>query len=188
MGLLLSGVVLWSVMHFLPAGARGLRGNIVSAVGEGPWKGIVALALVVAIALIVIGWRSITPSPVYTPPSIGAVLMTPLMILAVILLGAANATTNIKRFVRHPMLTGVAVWAGAHLMTNGDDRSLVLFGGLGLWAVIMIAFINKRDGAREKPEAVPPAGEIKLFVISAVVLVVLLFAHPYFAGVPPLVR
>lgn len=187
MEMLLAGVVLWSVMHFLPAGARGLRSSMVSAVGEGPWKGIVALALVISIALIVIGWRSITPSPVYAPPGFGAVLMTPLMILAVLLLGAANATTNIKRFVRHPMLTGVAVWALAHLTTNGDDRSLVLFGGIGLWALIMIPFINKRDGPREKPEPVPPAGEVRLFVISAVVLAVLLLAHPYYAGVPPMV-
>ncbi len=186
MGLLLSGVVLWSVMHFLPAGAAGLRGNLVGTIGEGPWKGIVALALVISIALMVLGWRSIDPSKVYTPPGFGAMLMTPLMILAVVLLGAANAKTNIKRFLRHPMLTGVAVWAGAHLMTNGDDRSLVLFGGLGLWALVMIPFINKRDGPQEKPEAAPPAGDIKLFAIAAVIFIVLILAHPYYAGVTPL--
>ena len=187
MGLLLAGVVLWSVMHFLPAGAAGLRGNMVGVIGEGPWKGLVALSLILSIALIVMGWRSTIPAPVYAPPGIGTVLMTPLMILAVVLLGAANAKTNIKRYIRHPMLTGIIVWAAAHLMTNGDDRTAVLFGGFGLWAIVMIIFINKRDGAWQKPESVPPAGDIKLFAIAAIIFIILVIAHPYFAGVTPLV-
>lgn len=188
MGLLIAGVVLWSVMHFLPAGAAGLRGSLVGTIGEGPWKGLVALSLVLSIALMVMGWRAIAPAPVYAPPGIGAVLMAPLMLLAVVLLGAANAKTNIKRYLRHPMLTGVAVWAAAHLLSNGDDRSVVLFGGMGLWAVIMIFFINRRDGAREAVEKMPVAGEIKLFAISAVIFIVLIIAHPYFAGVAPVAR
>lgn len=188
MGLLIAGVVLWSVMHFLPAGASGLRGSLVGTIGEGPWKGLVALSLILSIALIVMGWRSIAPAPIYMPPAFGSLLMTPLMVLAIILLGAANAKTNLKRFIRHPMLTGVAVWGAAHLMGNGDDRSLVLFGGIGLWAVIMIPFINKRDGAWTAPEKLPMAGDIKLLAISAIVFIVLVFAHPYFAGVSPVAR
>ena len=185
MGLLLAGVILWSVMHFLPAGAGGLRRNMAGVIGEGPWKGLVALSLVLAIALMVMGWRGMEPTQVYAPPDFGNVLMIPLMILAVVLLGAANAKTGIKQFIRHPMLTGVIVWAAAHLLNNGDDRTTVLFGGLGLWALIMIMFINKRDGAWVKPEKAPPAGDIKLFAISAVVFIVLVVAHPYFAGVAP---
>lgn len=186
MGLLISGVLLWSVMHFLPAGGRGLRNSVAGSIGEGPWKGLFSLALVLSIALIVMGWRVIVPVPVYTPPGFGALLMSPLMILAVVLLGAANAKTNLKRYIRHPMLTGVAVWAAAHLLNNGDNRSIVLFGGIGLWALVMIFFINKRDGAAEAVEKQPVSGEIKLLAISAIVFIVLVIAHPYFAGVSPL--
>lgn len=185
MGLLLAGVILWSVMHFLPAGAAGLRRNLTGVIGEGPWKGLVALSLVLAIALMVMGWRGMEPTPLYASPDIGNVLMIPLMILAVVLTGAANAKTGIKRLIRNPMLTGVVVWAAAHLLNNGDDRTTVLFGGLGLWAIVMIFFINKRDGAWVKPERVPPAADIKLFAIAAVVFIVLVIAHPYFAGVAP---
>lgn len=188
MGLLIAGVVLWSVVHFLPAGATGLRSSLTGAIGEGPWKGLVALSLILSIALIVMGWRSIAPAPIYAVPGFGAILTIPLMVLAIILLGAANAKTNLKRYIRHPMLTGVAVWSAAHLLNNGDDRSVVLFGGIGLWAVIMIAFINKRDGAREVPEKLPTSGDIKLLAISAIVFIVLIIAHPYFAGVSPIGR
>ena len=186
MGLLISGVLLWSIMHFLPAGASGLRNSVAGSVGEGPWKGLFSLALVLSIALIVMGWRVIVPVPVYAPPEFGAILMSPLMILAVVLLGAANAKTNLKRYIRHPMLTGVAIWAAAHLLNNGDDRSVVLFGGIGLWALIMIPFINRRDGAAEEVAKHPLSGEIKLLAISAIVFIVLVIAHPYFAGVSPL--
>ena len=34
------------------------------------------------------------------------------------------------------MLTGVVIWAIAHLLVNGDPASLVLFGWLGAWAVV----------------------------------------------------
>jgi hypothetical protein len=50
------------------------------------------------------------------------------MPLAFILFAASAMATSIKRFVRHPQLTGVLLWALAHLFSNGDGRSLVLFG------------------------------------------------------------
>lgn len=37
---------------------------------------------------------------------------------------------GILRITRHPFLWGVALWAFAHLLVNGDAASLVLFGGL----------------------------------------------------------
>ena len=45
----------------------------------------------------------------------------------------------------------------SHLLANGDGRSIVLFGGLGLWAVVAIVAINRRDGAWQKPEPQPRA-------------------------------
>jgi uncharacterized membrane protein len=188
MTFLILGVALWSAAHFIPVGATGLRGNLVGSLGEGPYKGLFSLALLGSIVLIVLGWRSITPNLVYDPPAIGAMLMGPLMFIAFLLLGAANYKTNIKRFVRNPMLTGVAVWSLAHLTTNGDDRSLVLFGGMGLWALLMIFLGNKRDGSYEKPEALPFKSEIKGLLITVVVFVVVILLHPYFAGVTPIVR
>jgi uncharacterized membrane protein len=66
-----------------------------------------------------------------------------------------------------------------HLLANGDLRSLVLFGGIGLWAVIEILSISRRDGAWEKPEPLPFTAEVKPLVAGVVAYAVLTFAHPY---------
>lgn len=42
----------------------------------------------------------------------------------------------------------VAVWAGAHLLANGDLASLVLFGGLGSFALVDMWLANKRGAVR----------------------------------------
>jgi uncharacterized membrane protein len=107
------------------------------------------------------------------------------MFASLVLFVGSKVPTNLKRIVRHPQLTGVAVFAIAHLLANGDLRSLVLFGGIGLWAVVEMVSISHRDGAWEKPEALPLAAEIKLLVAGVVAYLVLVFAHPYIAGVSP---
>ena len=106
-----------------------------------------------------------------------------LILVAFILFGASNYPTRIKQLIRHPQLTGVIVWAFAHLLLNGDSRSVLLFGSLGAWAVLEIIFINKREGEWVKQ---PPPGwarEIRGLVISLVVFVVVVMLHPYMTGV-----
>ena len=80
-------------------------------------------------------------------------------------------------------MTAVAVWAFAHLLLNGDSRSMILFGGMGIWAVLEMVLINRRDGEWVKPEAASWAREIRGLVISIVVMVVVVMLHPYIAGV-----
>ena len=37
---------------------------------------------------------------------------------------------GIVRITRHPIMWGVSLWAGAHLIANGDTASVLMFGGL----------------------------------------------------------
>ena len=182
------GVLLWMAVHFIPSAARGLRTSLVERVGENPYKGIFALTLVLSIALMVIGWRSTTPELIYVPPTAGASLTSMLMLIAVLLFGAAHQPTRIKRFIRHPQLTGMVVWSLSHLLSNGDSRSLVLFGGLGLWASIEMPLISRREGAWARPYGPALSVEIRSILISVVICFVLFFLHPYFAGVSPIPR
>ncbi len=75
------------------------------------------------------------------------VLMLPAFLLAVIGLTTPNPTAvaqqglvdrapqGIVRVTRHPFLVGVAIWAGVHLVGNGDVASLLFFGALAIVAV-----------------------------------------------------
>ncbi len=177
------GVLLFMLVHFIPSLARGLKSSLIVHIGEHPYKGLFALLLVISVALIVFGWRSTTPELVYLPPGRGATLTTILMLISVVLFGAAQYPTRIKRVVRHPQLTGMAAWSSGHLLSNGDSRSLILFGGLGLWALIEILLINRREGPWAKPDGPSLFVETRGLVISVVIFFVLVYLHPYFAGV-----
>ena len=185
MMMLTAGVLLWIAVHLFPSVLPGARKGLVEKLGEGPYKGLFALDLVIAILLMVFGWRSATPEYWYAPPLAGMQTVTFVLVaIAFVLMGAANAPTNLKRHIRHPMLTGVIVWAVAHLLANGDSRSVILFGGLGIWAVTAIFAINNRDGAREQPESVPASKDIVLIAIGAALTAVVAFFHEYLSGVP----
>jgi uncharacterized membrane protein len=76
----------------------------------------------------------------------------------------------------------MAVWSGSHLLANGDSRSLILFGGLGVWAVLEMLLISRREGPWKRPYAPALSVEIRGIVITAVIFFVLVYLHPYFAG------
>lgn len=179
---LITGIALWSLIHLFKAVLPGLRTSLAASIGEKPVKGAIALGIVAGVVLIVVGWRSILPYTVFIPPTWGDEMTLVLMFVAVVLLGAAHAKTNIKRYIRHPMLTGVVVWSIAHLLANGDNRSITLFGSLGVWAIIEILLINRREGAWIKPAAFPVKSDVITIAISGVVFLVLIALHPYYAG------
>jgi uncharacterized membrane protein len=182
---LVLGILIWSGVHFVPMAARPLRSASVARIGEGPYKGLFALSLIGAIALMVTGWGQAAAAPVYSPPAWGRAALTPLMLAAFTLFAASAVPTNLKRVLRHPQLTGFGLWAGAHLLANGDRRSLVLFGGLGCWAVVSMLLLNRRDGAWQKPEPLPWSAELKPVIGGIVAFAVLFFAHTWLFGVSP---
>ncbi len=183
---LVLGVVLWCAVHLLPSIGATFKTALVERLGAKGYRGVFSLFVALSLAMIVIGWRTAGPNPVYIPPEGAEHLTRVLMLLAFILAGAAQYPSRIRRLIRHPQLTSVIVWAVAHLISNGDSRSLVLFGGLGLWALLEIPLINARQGAWVKPDAPPLWKEVRGIIISLVVLAVILILHPYFAGVSPL--
>jgi uncharacterized membrane protein len=186
--LLVLGVLIWSAVHLLPSAGASVRAGLVERLGEDKYKGLFALSIVVSVVLMVFGWRSTDPSPVYTTPAWSILVSDVLMFVALLLFLASALPTNLKRVLRHPQLTGVAIWAGAHLLSNGDTRSLVLFGGIGAWAVVAMLAVNQRDGAWRKPEPLPLSAELKPLVAAIVAFVVLFLVHPWIAGVSPMPR
>jgi uncharacterized membrane protein len=162
---LILGVLLFTGIHMLPT-APAARGRVAERLGEQPYKGLFSIGIAVGIVLMVIGWRSSVPSALYAPPGWGATVAHPLIFVALVLFVASNLPTNLKRLIRHPQLTGVATWAFAHLLANGDSR----------------------DGAWRRPEPLPLVAELKPLIGAAVAFAILFLAHPYIAGVSPLLR
>jgi len=63
-----------------------------------------------------------------------------------------NPDRGIFRVTRHPLLVGIALWAFAHLLANGDVASLILFGSLLATSVFGPASIDAKLH-RRSPEA-----------------------------------
>lgn len=182
MFLLVLGVLLWSGAHLIKAAAPRWRAEKERALGENRWKGLISLAIVASIVLMVVGWRSAGYEAAYRPPLMTSPIVTGLMFVSFLLFAGASAPGNIKRLLRHPMLTGTIVFSIAHLLANGDQRSIVLFGGIGLWAVISIVLINRRDGAWQRPPAVSLAKDAMTLAGTVVIFGIVLFLHPYLFG------
>ncbi|MGI9262075.1 MAG: NnrU family protein [Woeseiaceae bacterium] len=183
---LIIGVLLWTIVHLIPTLGQSSRKELVGRLGEKGYRGIFALLIFASLGFIIAGWRSTPEQFLYVLPVWARTLGFVLMIVAFLLIGAAQYPTRIKQFVRHPMLLGVAVWSISHLLVNGTTRALILFGGLGVWAILEILLINRREGPYEAPEAPSIGREIRGALISAVIFGVALYLHPYFAGVSPL--
>lgn len=183
MDMLLGGVLLWSFVHYIPGLLPNLKIKLVDMLGKA-YRGVFSLLMVGSIVLMVMGWKAAVPEAIYEPLLSTAQLTGVLMIVSFYLFAAAHGPSNAKRYIRHPMLTGVIVWGAAHLLVNGDDRSIILFGGMIIWAAAEILVINKREGDYVKPEAVPMKKDIIKLVVAIVIYAVVVFIHPYIAGVP----
>jgi uncharacterized membrane protein len=177
--LLVLGLILWTLVHVFKRVAPDARAAMDRSMGAGPARGVIAVLLLVGTVLMVVGFRRAPFVAVYDPPAWGIHLNNLLMICAVFLLGAGHSKGVARRWLRHPMLTAVAVWAVAHLLVNGDRASLVLFGWLGIWAVAEMLLINAREPVWVRPEPGTTAGTVRWVVISLVVFAVIVTVHTW---------
>ncbi|MEO1935375.1 MAG: NnrU family protein [Myxococcales bacterium] len=180
---LILGMLIWTGVHLMPSVAQPLRASVIERLGEQKYQGLFALGILTSLAFIIFGWRSTPPDPVYSVPAWGRLAAVVLVYPALVLFVASGMPSNIKRFLRHPQLAGVFVWSIGHLFANGESRSLVLFGGMGAWAIVAMLTINRRDGEWVKPEPTPVSADLKPLLIAAIAYGVLLFAHPFLSGV-----
>jgi uncharacterized membrane protein len=86
------------------------------------------------------------------------------------------------------MLAGVKLWAFAHLLTNGDLGSIVLFGAILAWAVYDRIAVKRRPAAETAAVAEAPSGWTN-DIIAVLLGTFLYFAlgflfHPLVIGVP----
>lgn len=182
MTMLMAGLALWWAAHLLKRLAPGLR----AALGD-RGKAAIGLALLISVVLMVAGYRSAEFLPVYDPmPGMGHANNT-LMLVSVFLFGVGGTKGTLYPRMRHPMLWGTVVWAIAHLLVNGDLASILLFGGLGLWALVAMALINRAGpwvrpatGRGIKGDLMNLAGTAVLYGLIASAH--LWLGHPVFEG------
>src|SRR5262245_21014556 len=212
-------------IHVVISGTT-LRDRIVAQIGEGPFRGLFSLASLLGIVWMVFGYRAAHLVPLWAPLP-GARGLALVLVLLGFLLAVVGVTTpsptavggeerltrddavvGILRVTRHPFLWGIALWAFAHLLANGDVASVLLFGTflvLALHGPLLIDAKRRRarGAAYERflaatsnvPFAAIAAGRTSLHAaelgwrrIAAgfLVYVAFLAAHRWLFGVSPL--
>ena len=188
LALLVLGLILFLGVHTLTT-QRELRAAIIASSGESAYKIGYALVSLAGLALIVWGfahYRADGMIELWTPPRALKHLAVALMLPAVILVVAAYIRGRIYTTIKHPMLSGVKLWAAAHLIANGDLGGIILFGSFLGWAVFDRISLKRRADPGAPPIPVGGLGNDMIAVaVGIVAYLALVFAfHPVVIGIP----
>ena len=179
MALLALGIFLWWAAHLFKRAAPGIR----QPLGE-RGKGIVALGIAAGVVLMILGYRSAEVYDLWLAPDFFRHINNLLVLIAIYMLSPAPKKGVVLNGMRHPQLTGFALWAAAHLLVNSDPASLLLFGGLAAWAIVEIIVINRAEPDWTRPEKGTIAKDAMFFAASIVLMGAIGMIHGYFGPSP----
>jgi uncharacterized membrane protein len=188
LALLILGLVIFLGAHLFVAG-REARAAVIARIGKGPYLGLFSLVSLAGLILIGYGfglYRATGWIDVWYPPRWTHYVTQFLMWPASIFVVAAYIRGNIWRTLKHPMLVGVKTWAAAHLISNGDLGSIVLFGSVLAWAVVDRITLKRRSdpGAPSFPAGGRRNDWIAIGVGTLLYLALGFVFHPLVIGIP----
>lgn len=150
------------LIHFAVSGTH-LRDALTARLGEGPYRGLFALASLVGLAWMIYAYRHAPTVELwglllgFRPAAYVLVFIAFLFAVVGLLTPSptrvgmeskvgqgTEAAKGMVRITRHPFLWGVALWAAVHLVVNGDLASLILFGTLLVLAIGGTAAIDAK--------------------------------------------
>jgi len=203
LGILVLGLAIFHANHLFVT-MRDARAGAIARIGLPLYRVLFSLASTIGLVLIVWGfaeYRAHGWIDVWQPPLFMRHITIGLMLIAVVLLTAQFIPSHIKSWTKYPALAAIKTWAFAHLLSNGDLGSILLFGSFLAWAVYA-RIKAKRRGAELPEQCLPmptvetwsrdPHAWLSMFNQDFVVLVVgmLIYValgyafHPVVIGVP----
>lgn len=186
MFLLTLGVALFTLIHLYPCFAVAHRARLRERLGENRYKGLFLPAGVCRHRLhhrrLAVGQRltALLPAGLGADDHDGddALCADPLLF-------SGQGSNHLRRWLVHPQLLGTLLWAVAHLLVNSEARSLVLFGGIGLWALVSIVWISVREWQQAPRPAANWTGTGISVGAGLVATALLVFwGHGWLTGIP----
>lgn len=187
LGILILGLAIFLASHLFVT-RRDARAALIARLGIVAYRVLFALVSIVGLALIVYGYSEYRAHgwiDIWMPPAFMRHVTVLLMLFAAIFFTATYIPSHIKAKLKHPMLAGVKTWALAHLLSNGDLGSILLFGSFLAWAVMARIAAKRRS---DVVIAAAPSGwtnDAVVVVVGIIVYLALGYAfHPLVIGVP----
>jgi len=146
--------------HALPV-RPAVKAPLVRMLGAGGYTLVYSLVSVAVLAWLIVAAGRAPHVPLWGwapwQPRVPFVLMLPACLLVACAIGAPNpfsfggradgfdpARPGIAGVARHPLLWALVLWAGAHLVPNGDLAHVLLFGSLAGFALAGMAMLDRR--------------------------------------------
>ena len=180
MNLLILGIIIFFSIHLVPI--LPIKNILINRLGENKYKGLFSLIALVGLLIIIYGFSRADFYPIWDPLPYSKEIALALMPISMILLAAANIQTNIKKFIKHPMLIGILIWSFVHLIANGDLRSIILFGSFGLYALIDI-FFSKKVLTTNIAAKYTLSKDIMVIIIGLAAYLIIVYYHQFIVGV-----
>lgn len=153
-------LALFLVLHAAPVRA-GLRAWLAPRVGTLPARLVASLASVAALFWLLFAAGRAPHVELWAPALWQHHLTVALMLVAFVLIGTGAATPNpfsltfarrpfdparpgLLAVTRHPLLFGIVLWAGAHVVPNGDLVHVGLFGIFAIGGLAGIIALDRR--------------------------------------------
>jgi uncharacterized membrane protein len=189
LGILIVGLAVFLATHVFVS-FREARASVIERVGLSLYRTLFAIVSLVGLALIIWGYaqyRAHDLIQLWSPPAFMRHITIGLVFFAAIFIVAAFFPSHIKTRLKHPMLAGVKAWALAHLLSNGDLGSVLLFGTFLAWGVYARIAAKRRGdiGAAATPAPDGWTGDVIVVALGTAIFLALGFwFHPYVIGVP----
>ena len=184
--LFILGLIMFFGIHMLPFYPE-YRAQLIEKVdneridGEGLYKVIFAVISLLGLIFIGIGKGSMEFIGLWSTPIFFRYITVVLIPVAFILMVAAYTPNNIKRYVTHPMLTGVIIWGATHMVVNGDVAAIILFGSFVVYSVVAIKLANRRqydkNSQQDTQEKIPMVKDAIVIGIAMLGFLLLLWLH-----------
>lgn len=189
LSILILGLAVFLATHVFVS-FREARASVIEWLGLPLYRGLFAIVSLAGLALIIWGYaqyRAYDLIQLWSPPAFMRHITVGLVLFAAIFVVAAFVPSHIRTRLKHPMLAAVKTWALAHLLSNGDLGSILLFGTFLAWGVYARIAAKRRGDIGAAAKAAPDGwtNDIIVVVLGAAVFLALGFwFHPYVIGVP----
>ncbi len=156
--------IAWVALHLIVAGP--LRAGLMARLGEVAYRGLFSGLSVASLGWLI--WAYGRAPYVEFWPSSPALAVVPLVVMPVallflvaslrptnptlagpdMLLKGALPVAGFTKVTRHPMLWAFALWAGSHMIANGDAATLLLAGAVLVTALNGMRSIDRKRAAK----------------------------------------
>jgi uncharacterized membrane protein len=156
---LLLATAAFLITHFVTS--TPLRPKLVAAMGEWPYRGVYTVVALATFGWMIWAYTQAPREPLWSGLHYLPVIVMPFALILIAcgyyrnptmvgadaLLKSEDPARGMIRVTRHPIMWGLMLFAGVHILARGDSRALVFFGSFLVLGGIGTLAIDRRKRA-----------------------------------------